>query len=99
MLTYAECLVLIKGARNGRKKLDHNTYLYQVGVEFHVVLHQTAVVRILSNNKYILNSGGWYTPTTKDRINRFSPVRINQKRGEWFLDSGREFQDGMVVAS
>ena len=50
---------------------------------------------------YILNSGGWQTLTTKDRINRFSPARLYQSKHEWFIDdrAGKpvEFEDGMTV--
>ena len=98
MLTYNECLERIKKARNGRVKLENNTYLYRSGTDFTVVLHNTAVVTVRHNGTFVLNTGGWKTRTTKDRINQFSPARIYQKRGAWYLQDGKEYQDGMVVS-
>jgi hypothetical protein len=95
---------MIQGARFSRKfgakavKLDHNTYLSQKATgEFQVVLHQTAIITIFPNETYRLDTGGWYTVTTKERLNQFGPVRINQQKGQWFLADGRSFQDGMIV--
>jgi hypothetical protein len=53
-------------------------------------------------NSYTLNSGGWLTKTTKERINDNLPrgYWISQKQFKWTLntpDGAREFTDGMTV--
>jgi hypothetical protein len=88
-------LELARG-RNGRRKIDNNTYLHPVNDGIGVRLHATDVVVIHPDNTYTLNSGGWQTVTTKDRINKFSPARLCQSKGIWYVD-GFPFVDGMKV--
>lgn len=74
-----------------------------------VILHFTEVVRFDKvENKVLLSSGGWKTPTTKTAINNaLSQIEsvigqplpsVFQKKGEWFLTDGTKFQDGMELA-
>lgn len=106
MLTYDEAVEKIAKSRDGRKKLENNTYLYKVGDDYAVKLHATDVVTICSNGAYILNTGGWRTPTTKDRINRYAPGVAYSDKGEWYWKPARRswdegiaypFADGMRV--
>ena len=60
-------------------------------------LHDTDVI-IEQDNIITLNSGGWRTPTTKDRINSFAPVNIWQENSIWYLN-GFMFYDGIQVNS
>jgi len=61
--------------------------------------HNTDVVTIDPNGVITLQSGGWYTNTTKHRMNQYAPdVYVFQKRGNWFVDwMGKtyDFADGM----
>lgn len=64
------------GRREGRK-VGNNTYLerldeHTIGVR----LHSTYVVKIADDDTYTLDSGGWQTVTTKDRLNVWSPVKV-----------------------
>lgn len=95
------------------KKVANNTVVY-FNPQGHKVwrLHHTDIVTLLAgdeaNGRYVLNSGGWKTSTTRERINQFAPVRLYQRNFEWFL-SGRTddgafdfdvripFRDGMEV--
>jgi hypothetical protein len=58
-------------------------------------LHDTNVVSV-KNGVYTLNTGGWKTPTTKDRINNHAPVYIYQKNHVWYIGNV-VFTDGMRV--
>lgn len=83
-----------------RRKLENNTYLYQLDDDtFGIMLHATYVVKIHRNGTFTLNSGGWQTPTTKDRINNYSPVRMWQHLGIWYIDKDEVFEDGCIVNS
>ena len=70
----------------------------------YLVYHKTAVVKD-TINEIILNSGGWTTKTTKDRMNAYAiennlPFRIYQKDSEWFVTYGKKcypFEDNMVI--
>lgn len=101
-MNYTEAVTMVRGKRNAkRRKVGNNTYaeiLYDNSVG--IMLHSTYVVKIHEDNTYTLQTGGWQTVTTKDRINQYSPVRVYQRKYEWFVKiNGKEypFMEGMVV--
>lgn len=101
-MTHANAVMMVKGKRNAnRRKVGNNTYaeiLHDNSVG--IMLHSTYVVKIHEDNTYTLQTGGWQTVTTKDRINQYSPVRVYQRNYEWFVKiNGKEypFMEGMVV--
>jgi len=98
-MTYAEVLALVHGKTNRQeRKIGNNTYAeIEHDKSISVRLHGTDVVRFYANGLVKLNSGGWRTHTTKQRINKYSPVKIFQKNFEWFLSDGRPFEDNMLV--
>jgi hypothetical protein len=102
-MTHSEAVSIVRGKRNAsRRKVGNNTYaeiLHDGTVA--IKLHNTYVVKINPNGTYTLNSGGWQTVTTKDRINKYSPRYVFQKNYEWFVkinDKTYPFIDGMVVS-
>ena len=102
-MTNAEATRMVHGLGNRmRRKVGNNTYaeILQDGTVA-IKLHSTYVVKIHPDNTYTLNSGGWQTATTKDRINQYSPKRVHQRNFEWFVSvNGKDypFIDGMVVS-
>jgi hypothetical protein len=98
-MTYREIVKLVHGKTNRKsRKLANNTYAkieYDDSVS--IDLHGTTVVKFFPNGLVQLNSGGYHTNTTKERINRYSPVGVYQKNWEWFLSDGRPFEDKMLV--
>ena len=86
MLNYADCQKLFLKARNKEKgkKIDHNTYLRKEENDFLVKLHNTDIIRISQKNVYTVNTGGWQTPTTKDRLNNYLPIRLFQEKHIWY---------------
>lgn len=114
MLTYEEARSMMERARNGRRKLENNTWLERRTTNapkdrtyksaYAVRLHDTDVVTLHPDGSYTLNSGGWRTVTTKDRINRYAPGVISSDRGTWYYypklgrwDLKFPFADGMRV--
>lgn len=72
------------------KKLDHHTYLEWNDVfdgVFFIRLHKTRILEFHSDGRIVLNSGGWRTVTTKDRMNKFLPYdwSVSQDQGIWYL--------------
>lgn len=70
------------------KKIGHHTYLERTpwnGVA--VRLHATHVVTFDQDGTITLNTGGWFTTTTKDRINAVLPqrYRVSSHKGTWHL--------------
>lgn len=98
-MTYAEMLNLVHGKTNRKeRKIGNNTYAeIEYDNSISVRLHGTDVVRFYPNGLVKLNSGGWRTQTTKDRINKYSPVRVFQRNHEWFLKDGTPFEDNILV--
>lgn len=102
-MTHAEAVKMVRGKRNAdRRKVGNNTYaeiLHDGSVG--IMLHSTYVVKIHEDGTFTLNSGGWQTLTTKDRINQYSPKRVYQKDFTWYVRmNGKDypFIDGMVVS-
>lgn len=63
--------------------------------------HQSPVV-IEQGNFYRIDSCGWQTSTTKERINRYLPpgISVYQEDFDWFVridGQTRDFTDGMWV--
>ena len=100
-MTYDEAVKMVKGVSyRSQRKVGNNTYAYihydgSVSIE----LHGTKVVVFYPNGLVKLNSGGWQTSTTKDRINKYSPVKVYQKKGVWYLEDGTEFEDNILVSN
>lgn len=116
MLTYSEARNMMSRARQGRLKLANNTYLEErpgsipelAGrPDYAIRLHGTDVVTLRSDGSAILNSDGWRTVTTKDRMNTYGPVAVFSKNYEWFIASRRPegadfdgavpYRDGIVI--
>lgn len=99
--SHADCARLRK-ERPRKRKLANNTYLEERGDCFAVRLHETNVVTFRSDGAVRLDSGGWLTVTTKDRINRYTPpnVQVWSDRGVWYVTGGGDavaFADGCIV--
>lgn len=85
------------------RKLTHNTWRETIDGEPAVRFHATVIVRRIREDIYELNSGGYRTATTKQRLNALlSPaMQVWQKDFEWFVStqgSDIPFTDGMRVA-
>lgn len=87
------------------KKVANNTIIRKRGNSFDVVLHYTPIVTYHDNGDIVLNSGGWRTNTTKQRINACTPpgIHIWQDKHVWYISTNQdygtrtEFEDGMLI--
>jgi hypothetical protein len=86
------------------KRVGNNTYeIYdEEGNRIAIRLHDTNIMTF-EGNEIILDSGGWQTRVTKDRMNDYLPsvgYHIEQKNYEWTLVHGDEripFKDGIRI--
>ena len=84
----------------------NNTSLHLRGDNVAVKLHKTDVVTYLPDGSIVLDSGGWRTVTTKDRMNRYLPrgIFVRQENNVWYVHNRNNdqkpvvFEDGMVIA-
>lgn len=82
-----------------KRKLANNTYLnpHEDGT-IGVRLHKTDVIVFHPDGSITLDSGGWRTVTTKDRMTRFlpSPWMVHSDKGVWYLCKGRPWMEDAV---
>jgi hypothetical protein len=106
MITYEQAKRIVSSARNPEKgkPIGNNTRLIDYGDCVVVKYHATYIITIYPDGRYLLDNGGWYTVTTKARMNRYAPVRIYSHKGEWIVagnpQTGRDntkYENGMVV--
>jgi len=75
------------------------------GVEWTVYrYHDTDIVKVAGPDTFILNSGGFKTATTKERMSRFMPAGyyIRQRDGIWYVehkDWATPYYDGFAVTN
>jgi hypothetical protein len=99
--TYLDAAVILGNRKT--KKLANHTYLRKEGDDYVIRLHETDIVTLkpAECTEYVLNTGGWYTSTTKARINDYSPARIFTKGGVWYVTdtTGKTYlyEDGMII--
>jgi len=84
-MLFTEAEAMMARSRSGHRRLQgRNTYLESRGPDaFAVRLHATDVVTIHRDGTYTLRTNGWFTVTTKDRINGWSPARVYSEDGTW----------------
>jgi hypothetical protein len=88
MLTYAQCKEMLEGKRRYPwRVLANNTRLYRHWHDdaFVVTLHGHEIVTVSALGLWQLDSCGWKTATTRDRMNRFSPARVTQEKHVWYV--------------
>lgn len=92
--------ILAKGRNKDSRTIANNTRLIRRRPDkIALQLHATDVVSFHRNGDVVLNSGGWLTLTTKDRINNALawPNVITQRHGRWYFSSeGWDNPDGML---
>lgn len=101
-MKYSDALkILDSGRKQDSKIIANNTRLIRHANYIGVQLHDTEVVKIYPDH-YALFTGGWYTVTTKSRLNEFSPAYLRQESGRWYIGRWNEpntslFYEGMKV--
>ncbi len=85
------------------RKDDSNTLTYKlIDGSTAVQLHDTVVVRTYKDGAVRLDSGGWRTHTTKERMNKHARgVNVRQDKGLWYVhrngDGRVPFYDGILI--
>ena len=102
---YEQADAALKLRRTNSITIGHNTRMTRWHGSIDVWLHNTAIITYKSDGSIEINSGGYRTVTTKDRINRLLPdgCYVYQQDWQWYLvlngDHGRpvEFRDNMRI--
>jgi hypothetical protein len=104
-MNYEAAKHLFLSAKNQEagKPYGNNTRIVQADIGFAVKLHDTNVVTFNPDGTIILNTGGYQTKTTKDRMNdaiREHGLNITQSKGMWYITDGENtqlFQDYLEI--
>jgi len=83
MKSYQAADERLTGRTPMRRKIGNNTWLKRRGDDIAVRLHDTDVVVYHPDGSITLDTGGWFTVTTKARMNEHSPFGVSSVRGEW----------------
>ena len=83
-------------------RLGNNTYLEVTDSDplhgfIGVRLHSTYIVKFWPDGQTTLHTGGWYTSTTKDRINQFISGHVYQSGNQWYYTASIGQPNGMPV--
>lgn len=73
------------GSRQSRR-IDRNTYLRReddgsVTVRYHA----TDIIRFYPDGSATYNTGGWFTYSTKERMNEYGPAKLYSEGGMWLV--------------
>lgn len=95
-MNYAEALAILDAGRTRAsrvsRKIASHTYLERLeSGQIAVRLHNTYVVRFYASGAVELDSGGWQTVTTKERINRYLAPGLSlfQEKHVWYVQDRR----------
>jgi len=94
---------LLQGRCALSRKWGKNTYLKRLAGEIALLLHETFIVKVGQDGAISLFTGGWLTPTTKDRINSILPssYAVYQKNRVWHLTDQTNdwlFKEGITIS-
>ncbi len=85
------------------KKVALHTYRMEYADGWGIRYHATEVIRYNSkNNTYTIDTGGWFTKTTKERINKYlpNPYYVYQKNFLFYLHTPTgdvEFKEPLTI--
>jgi len=101
VFTYSYHWADSKLAGRDRRKVANNTYLVRRGADAIALrLHDTDVVTYHRSGDVALDSGGWQTVTTKDRMHKYTDAMVGSTKGVWHVTWGSQdhgYADGMVL--
>lgn len=96
--TFAECAKFLN--KKDKRKIGNNTELVKHERYFTIDLHFNSIVYIYSDDSIMLSTGGFWSKTTRERLNHFSPYKIFQQMGNWFIktpEGTKNFISGMII--
>ena len=75
---------------NRRIFTRQNMKVRELNKKYYLKLHDNIIAILHEDNTLIITNCGWFTPTTKERLNGLPNVNIYQKNFNWFLN-GKEW--------
>jgi hypothetical protein len=87
MLSYTDCARLVASARDKQSKpVANNTRVEKRGENAYALrLHATDIATFWEDGRIEVNSGGWRTVTTAQRLGQFVTRHVYSERGTWYV--------------
>lgn len=105
--TFADIDAQLTGRIRESHKTGNNTYLQRrEGGSIALKLHKTDIITWYPDGSMKLDSGGWRTMLTKQRMNNYLPrhLQIFTDKGVWYMggswndkSQSKVFQDGIII--
>lgn len=95
-MNYKEAEILFMKKTRGKELpittvlLETNMTLEKVNKSFVINLYSTPIIAILPNGLFRLFTNGKMTKLTKDRMEKYSPVKLKQVDGWWWIVDKKE---------
>ena len=89
---YSELFAYLNAGKDKTERpWGNNTRVRQAFDHIIVRLHNTEIAHVRPDGRITLNTGGWLTPTTKDRLNKVLALgdghwRVWSEKGMWMLN-------------
>lgn len=83
---------------SGNKHIENNTQVLIEGDDKNKKVILTLfgnIIAVREKGKLFITNCGWFSNTTKERLNALPGVSIQQKKGKWYLN-GNEW-DGKLI--
>ena len=80
-----ECMRHARNQRDGRPIDNHTRLLWGSNRSLCIRFHKTDVLTYYENGDLDVYNGGWFTKTTRERIESYSTVRLGTYDGRWTL--------------
>ena len=80
---------------NRRIFTRQNMKVRELNKKYYLKLHDNIIAILHEDNTLIITNCGWFTPTTKERLNGLPNVNIYQRNFKWFLN-GKEWDGNKI---
>lgn len=84
----------IQAFNSAKNFKESNTTVEVTGNKTTLKLHNN-IIAVKENNSLKITNAGWFSKTTKERLNALQGVNIVQRQGKWYLN-GVEW-DGKLI--
>jgi hypothetical protein len=74
---------------------ESNTEVQVLGFTSYLLLHNNNIAILTGINELYITNCGWFSNTTKERLNALPNVRIQQKNFKWYLN-GKEWNGELI---
>lgn len=95
-MDYKQANEELQGRCFNSRKLGNNTYLVRLDNCISLKYHDTHIIKMYPD-KLVIDCNGFRTKTTKERLNEYTPIRVNQTSHVWYINGKQPYFDGIEL--